>query len=245
LIIKMGAFPFYYWVPRVMAGISWFTCLILLTWQKVAPLFTITTLLSIQNRYILLGLICFSAVGSTLIGGLGGVNQRQLRALIAYSSIGHLGWILFSLTINSWLIILYFIIYICVSITVFVPLIRINLKRIKFLRRIYINKYILFGIFTSLLSLGRVPPLLGFISKWVVIIYCVNSAYYIILAIIIIGSLLSLFYYIRLVFRLCMNFIKYNSIRRIWLFSSIIYYWFSFIINILGGCFFLLVRILN
>ena len=74
-----------------MAGLPWFSCLLLATWQKVAPLFLVVSFVNDVYIYRAILVLCFLAVGSSLVGGVGGINQTQVRALIAYSSIGHLG----------------------------------------------------------------------------------------------------------------------------------------------------------
>lgn len=87
----MGIFPFHFWFPGVIAGLPWLSCLFLSTWQKVGPLFLIISLLEVNLITWLLLTFCVVASGSRLLGGLGGINQTQVRALLAYSSIGHLG----------------------------------------------------------------------------------------------------------------------------------------------------------
>lgn len=91
LCVKLGLFPFHYWLPRVMAGLPWVSCLLLATWQKFAPLFLMLCLLELSRSYLIACVVCFIGMGSSLVGGLGGMNQTQIRALLAYSSIGHLG----------------------------------------------------------------------------------------------------------------------------------------------------------
>lgn len=68
----------------------------LATWQKVAPLLLITSLIEISALYSIVLLISLIAGTSSLVGGIGGINQTQIRAILAYSSVGHLGWIVFA-----------------------------------------------------------------------------------------------------------------------------------------------------
>ena len=60
--------------------------------------------------------------GSRLAGGFGGLNQTQVRALLAYSSIGHIGWIIFGLSSRESTIKVYFVIYIFISVCIFMSL---------------------------------------------------------------------------------------------------------------------------
>ncbi len=91
LCVKLGLFPFHYWLPSVMAGLPWLSCLLLATWQKIAPLFLLLCLLELNKVYRITFIFCIIRAGRSLVGGFGGINQTQVRALLAYSSIGHLG----------------------------------------------------------------------------------------------------------------------------------------------------------
>lgn len=84
--LKIGLAPLHIWLPEVLQGLDLTTGLIISTWQKLAP-FAILAQLSAHASPILI------AIGllSTLVGGWGGLNQTQLRKILAYSSIAHLG----------------------------------------------------------------------------------------------------------------------------------------------------------
>lgn len=87
LLIKVGAAPFHFWFPIVIKGLCWASCGILMIFQKIIPLVIISCTLD-GGLYIYLLIFCI--VGS-LVGGVGGLNQINLRFLLAYSSIGHIG----------------------------------------------------------------------------------------------------------------------------------------------------------
>nr|YP_009943005.1 NADH dehydrogenase subunit 2 [Littorina brevicula]QOD40610.1 NADH dehydrogenase subunit 2 [Littorina brevicula]ULR86934.1 NADH dehydrogenase subunit 2 [Littorina brevicula]UOH96723.1 NADH dehydrogenase subunit 2 [Littorina brevicula] len=201
LIIKMGMFPFHFWLPSVMAGLPWVSCLLLATWQKIAPLFLISSFLEAGILYSFIILLSLMASGSSIIGGIGGMNQTQVRAILAYSSIGHLGWIVFASCQGVWAMKSYFSIYLVISVSVFMALWYLNLNNIKNLTDLMTpDPWKTFSIMVMLLSLGGLPPLLGFISKWVVVSSSMNSNFWIFLFFLILGSVLSLFYYLSLYF---------------------------------------------
>lgn len=105
LLIKLGAAPFHYWFPAVASGIGWVQNFFLITWQKFGPLVLLNYVFGIPALIIILiGL-------RTFIGSVGGLNQRSLRKLIAYSSINHLGWLLVASYFGTKFMIIYFIIY--------------------------------------------------------------------------------------------------------------------------------------
>lgn len=101
LLLKNGAAPFHFWFPGVIEGLSWINGLILITWQKIAPLILISY--NINYNFFLISIIL-----SIIIGALGGLNQTSLRKLIAFSSINHLGWILIAIINNELLWFTYF-----------------------------------------------------------------------------------------------------------------------------------------
>nr|YP_010713536.1 NADH dehydrogenase subunit 2 [Mauritia arabica]UVF28355.1 NADH dehydrogenase subunit 2 [Mauritia arabica asiatica]WDA98668.1 NADH dehydrogenase subunit 2 [Mauritia arabica] len=208
LFVKLGLFPFHFWLPSVMAGLPWLSCLLLATWQKLAPLCLTMSLFQFGFSYNLLLILCTISVGSSLIGGIGGVNQTQVRALLAYSSIGHLGWIMFGLMHSEWVMKSYFVIYVFISFCLFMTLWYSDsgvMKNLDSLKKSGLNHI---GVMIMLLSLGGLPPLLGFISKWLVMVASINGYLWSFVFALILGSLMSLFYYLGLFFSLFLNNLK-------------------------------------
>ncbi|KAM7224618.1 NADH dehydrogenase subunit 2 (mitochondrion) [Capra ibex] len=115
LAMKLGMAPFHFWVPEVTQGIPLSSGLILLTWQKLAPLSVLYQILPSIN----LNLILTLSILSIMIGGWGGLNQTQLRKIMAYSSIAHMGWMTAILPYNPTMMLLNLIIYITMTSTMF------------------------------------------------------------------------------------------------------------------------------
>nr|YP_010939806.1 NADH dehydrogenase subunit 2 [Charonia tritonis]WLF86365.1 NADH dehydrogenase subunit 2 [Charonia tritonis] len=244
LCVKLGLFPFHFWLPSVMAGLPWVSCLLLATWQKLAPIFLITSLLELSNSYWLVIILCLMSSGSALMGGLGGMNQTQVRALLAYSSIGHLGWILFALIHGEWLMKIYLSIYILISSCMFVSLWLSDSGMMKSLDNLSTSNFAQLNIMLMLLSLGGLPPMLGFISKWLVVTSSVPGPFMLFLFFLILGSLMSLFYYLSLFFSVTLSGMKKFSIFE----SNINYSGFLMMIvllNVLGGLLILLMNSLS
>nr|URF21491.1 NADH dehydrogenase subunit 2 [Clithon corona] len=200
LMMKLGVFPFHFWLPSVMSGLSWLGCMILATWQKLAPIFLMGCLFEGDEKSSLIlvavGLSCMSA----LAGGLGGLNQTQFRSLLAYSSIVHLGWLVYCLTCHQGALKLYLFVYIFTSIMIFGLLLGVEMNTFSSVKKLSSEKLMASIVMTViLLSLAGMPPLLGFASKWVAIncgIYLGSSLLSI--GVLIVGSLMSLFYYLSL-----------------------------------------------
>nr|QGW36196.1 NADH dehydrogenase subunit 2 [Monodonta labio] len=206
LMLKLGSFPFHFWFPSVMAGVSWLSCLLLTTWQKLAPLFLLATITSTwtQMSHATMSFLLLSAGLSSLVGGIGGLNQTQIRALLAYSSIGHIGWMVFCATTSSSALKIYFLVYFLVSICLFFSL---WASEKSFFSQTgtssppttKLNETFLIFM---LLSLGGMPPLLGFFAKWLAVWSGCSVGSFAALAPLLAGSLISLFYYLTLLFSL-------------------------------------------
>nr|ABL11157.1 NADH dehydrogenase subunit 2 [Coelognathus helena] len=166
LMMKMAAAPFHFWLPEVSQGTTTLTTLIILTWQKIAPLTIMLTIHSKTNITLLLS----SATLSVIIGGLGSLNQTQLRKLMAYSSIAHTGWIMATLTMAPHISTLTFTIY---TLTTTPSLLLINLTTSTTIKDIGVmwtnSPFIMLALSTTILSLGGLPPLLGFMPKWLIL----------------------------------------------------------------------------
>lgn len=149
---------------------------------------------------------------STLIGAIGGLNQNSLRKLLAFSSINHIGWIISAIIFNENLWLVYFLIYTFLNICV---IIMFNKYKIFYLNQIYTlfmgSTVIKFSLLTSLLSLGGLPPFLGFIPKWLIIQSLIFIKLNFINIFIICISLITLFYYLKVGFAaFIINYNEFN-----------------------------------
>lgn len=209
ILIKLGIAPCHFWYPSVIASLSWTNCIILSTWQKLAPLsLLIITLYKTQSRT----LIILTAGINALIGGIIGINQTHLRPLLAYSSIGHIGWITSILAINKYIFcIIYFIIYSIIVLPIFLIISTINSKTIKTLHNLFKNNTVLvFAIAILILSLAGVPPLTGFIPKLIIIIKLIETNYTV-LVFLLLGTYINLYYYLNISFNILLTRRNINS----------------------------------
>nr|YP_009185996.1 NADH dehydrogenase subunit 2 [Tetartopeus terminatus]ALO71194.1 NADH deshydrogenase subunit 2 [Tetartopeus terminatus] len=195
LITKMGAAPFHFWFPEVMEGSSWNICFMLLTWQKIAPMIMI--MYNISKLKFFMVIIIFSM----LIGGIQGLNQISMRKIMAYSSINHIGWMISTMFFMETIWILYFIVYSIISINIIAMLSMMNIFYTKQLILLSNNNlwFKLLFIF-NFLSLGGLPPFLGFMPKWITIQYLTMENHLMLSLIMVVMTLMTLYYYIRLTF---------------------------------------------
>nr|QJS35657.1 NADH dehydrogenase subunit 2 [Bactrocera tuberculata] len=194
LLLKSGAAPFHFWFPNVMEGLSWMNALTLMTWQKIAPLMLISY--TTQSVFIFMAIIA-----STITGSLGGLNQTSLRKLMAFSSINHLGWMLAAMQANESMWCIYFSFYTFLSFSLTFMFNNFKMFHINQLFNSFFNSKILkFILFLNLLSLGGLPPFIGFLPKWLVIQLLVLKSQYMLMTVMTVMTLITLFFYLRLCF---------------------------------------------
>nr|YP_009024054.1 NADH dehydrogenase subunit 2 [Kingdonella bicollina]ADZ56274.1 NADH dehydrogenase subunit 2 [Kingdonella bicollina] len=195
LFLKMGAAPFHFWFPEVMGMSSWINCLTLMTWQKMAPMMVLSYCIKFSPFMFTIIIL------SIIIGALGGLNQTSLRQLLAYSSISHLGWMISSLMVSENVWELYFIIYSLLSLIMILLFKQMNLFS---LNQIYsstnMKSETKFLMFTVLLSLGGLPPFLGFLPKWIIINSLMENNMATLMTIMVMLTMITLYYYLRISF---------------------------------------------
>nr|QLD21541.1 NADH dehydrogenase subunit 2 [Guerlinguetus brasiliensis] len=218
LSMKMGLAPFHLWVPEVTQGIPLMSGLILLTWQKIAPISIMFQIAPSIN----FTLIMIMALTSILLGGWGGLNQTQLRKILAYSSIAHMGWMMAIISFDPTLSILNLLVYIVLTTNMFM-LLYYNKKTSTLSLSSSWNKSPLFAsiILTVLMSLGGLPPLTGFSPKWMIIKELVSNNNIILPTSMAILALLNLYFYMRLIYSTSLTlFPSSNNIKLKWQFEN-------------------------
>nr|YP_010574434.1 NADH dehydrogenase subunit 2 [Dipodomys spectabilis]UZH94528.1 NADH dehydrogenase subunit 2 [Dipodomys spectabilis] len=197
LTMKLGLAPFHLWVPEVTQGIPLLSGLILLTWQKLAPISILYQLSPFMEKNLILSM----SILSILLGGWGGLNQTQLRKIMAYSSIAHMGWMMAVMIYNPSTMILNLIIYIILTVTLFVSLNSLSITTTSSLTSTW-NSHPLMTLATllCLMSLGGLPPLTGFLPKWLIIQEMIFNDMIATSLTMAMMALLNLFFYMRLIY---------------------------------------------
>nr|YP_010414766.1 NADH dehydrogenase subunit 2 [Mocis undata]URT60120.1 NADH dehydrogenase subunit 2 [Mocis undata] len=202
MLMKMGASPFHFWFPNMVEGLSWFNNFILMTWQKITPMIILSYYF---NKNFIIIVIMLNAI----IGGLGGLNQTSLRKIMAFSSINNLSWMLSAIMISENLWMFYLMLYsFMISIMCFI----FNILNMFFINQLFINNMnplIKINLLINFLSLGGLPPFIGFFPKWIIINFLIMNQMYLLTFILIMMSLILLFFYIRIIYSTFMfNYIK-------------------------------------
>nr|YP_004347640.1 NADH dehydrogenase subunit 2 [Marilyna darwinii]BAK10043.1 NADH dehydrogenase subunit 2 [Marilyna darwinii] len=207
LALKIGLAPLHSWLPEVLQGLNLTTGLIMSTWQKIAP-FAILIQLQPNNQVplVLLGIL------SMLVGGWGGMNQTQLRKVLAYSSIAHLGWMVviiqFSPTL-SWLALAIYILMTSSSFLIF------HLKNTTTINSLS-TSWAVTPVTTALLplillSLGGLPPLTGFMPKWLILQELTKQDLALAATMGALSALLSLYFYLRVSYAITLTMAPNNT----------------------------------
>nr|UZC29811.1 NADH dehydrogenase subunit 2 [Microtus richardsoni] len=197
LAIKLGLAPFHSWLPEVTQGIKLNVGIILLTWQKVAPLSILSQFYELMNHNLLI----LSAIISVLIGAWNGLNQTQTRKILAYSSIAHMGWMVSILPYNPSLTTLNLLIYIMMTIPLFIMFHTHSFTSITSMSLMW-NKMPMALPMVSLilLSMGGLPPLTGFLPKWAIITELMKNNNLPLASLMAMTALINLFFYTRLIY---------------------------------------------
>nr|YP_009110211.1 NADH dehydrogenase subunit 2 [Nomophila noctuella]AIW64977.1 NADH dehydrogenase subunit 2 [Nomophila noctuella] len=202
LLMKMGSAPFHFWFPNIVEGLSWFNNFILMSWQKITPIILLSYYFN--NNFIIIIIIM-----NATIGAIGGLNQTSLRKLLAFSSINNLSWMLSSMMISENLWMFYFFMYSFMISIMCMLFYFMNMFFINQLFFINMNYMIKLSMFINFLSLGGLPPFIGFFPKWIIINFLMNNNFIILTFILIMMSLIMLFFYIRILYSSFMfNYLK-------------------------------------
>nr|YP_009115151.1 NADH dehydrogenase subunit 2 [Sinibrama taeniatus]AIZ77119.1 NADH dehydrogenase subunit 2 [Sinibrama taeniatus] len=211
LALKIGLAPMHFWMPEVLQGLDLLTGLILSTWQKLAPFALIIQTAQAADPMLLTAL----GVMSTLVGGWGGLNQTQLRKILAYSSIAHMGWMIIILQYAPQLTLLALGVYIFMTSAAFLTLKTSSATKINTLSMVWSKNPVLTTTTALvLLSLGGLPPLTGFMPKWLILQELAKQNLPITATIMALAALLSLYFYLRLCYAMTLT-ISPNTINSV------------------------------
>lgn len=188
---RIGAAPFYFWFPSVCGRLGWLSCLILLIFQKIIPLMLVVIFIR-WLRWVII-------ITSLVCGVFGSFNQSDIKQLFSYSSIHHLGWIFLCNLCSDYVWILYLAMY---AFVIF-GLVMILLKDdVIYIDRVEKGKSkVWFGL--GILSIGGIPPILGFFLKWMAFKFIINISIIFVL-VLVFTSVLMFYIYFRVVYNIFM-----------------------------------------
>lgn len=211
LLFKLAAAPFHAWAPDVYHGSPSLITAYFAIVPKIATLGVLVNLLFGPFWTIFLEmqpLFILSGIMSIVVGAFGALNQSNLKRLLAYSAIGHMGFIILGVGVGSLESLqasfLYILFYIIMSINVFSFVLTFYDKGgphfITQLTAISRLEPILgITLVICLFSMAGVPPLSGFFSKYLVLVSLVHNEFFIVAILAVLASAISGFYYLRII----------------------------------------------
>nr|YP_010956745.1 NADH dehydrogenase subunit 2 [Fundulus luciae]WMY89851.1 NADH dehydrogenase subunit 2 [Fundulus luciae] len=192
LALKLGVAPLHIWMPEVLQCLPYRDGLILLTWQKLAPFYLLLHVGYDTNLLLILGLL------SILIGGWGGLNNTKMRKIVAYSSIANMGWMMLTLQSYPSLSFIVLILYFVVVLALMEIIKMVNGTSINSLASSWSKSPIISSMLPLiLLSTGGLPPLTGFMPKWLILQELTKQDLAPLATLAALSSLLSLYFYLR------------------------------------------------
>ena len=212
LVFKLSAAPFHMWTPDVYEGAPSSVTAFMSTAPKVAPF-------AVLLRFLLDGaghaggqwqlIIEIVAITSMIVGSLAAIGQVSIKRLMAYSSIGHMGYALMGLAAADAVgvtgVLVYLLTYIFMNVGVFCCIMAMRrrgvaLERISDLAGLGRNDPLLAGLFALFLfSMAGLPPLAGFFGKLYVFLAALHHGLWLLLGVGVVTSVVSAFYYVRVV----------------------------------------------
>nr|ABC88467.1 NADH dehydrogenase subunit 2 [Piculus chrysochloros]ABF61743.1 NADH dehydrogenase subunit 2 [Piculus chrysochloros] len=197
IAMKLGLTPFHFWFPEVLQGSPLITALLLSTAMKLPPI----SILILTSNSLNPPLLTLMAILSAAVGGWMGLNQTQIRKLLAFSSISHLGWMTIIIIYAPKLTLLTFLLYTLLTSAIFLTLDTSNTTKLSTLLSAWTKTPMLNAtLMLTLLSLAGLPPFTGFLPKWLIIQELTKQEMTPTALIIALLSLLSLFFYLRLAY---------------------------------------------
>ncbi|MEK9741705.1 MAG: NADH-quinone oxidoreductase subunit NuoN [Pelagibacteraceae bacterium] len=212
LAFKISAVPFHMWTPDVYEGSPTSVTAFFALAPKVAGFGAIIRILYVAFGNVFLewqSILIFISIGSMILGAVAAIGQTNIKRLMAYSSISHMGYGLAGLTTGIHegvsASILYIFLYVVMNIGSFVCILlmkrkNIYLENIRDLSGLSKNHPIIAFSFTVILfSLAGIPPLAGFFAKFYVFMAVIKSNLFALAIIGLITSVISAFYYLRII----------------------------------------------
>lgn len=218
-LFKLTAAPFHMWAPDVYEGSPTAITAFFSIAPKIALFAVFIRLFNFSFYDLMLPwqkMIILCSLASMCVGALAALSQYKIKRLLAYSSIGHIGYLLIGLSCASVegieALFIYLIIYIIMTINVFALLLSLtssepkhfdSISRIKYLSDLGMlsktNPVLAFTLTCTMFSMAGIPPLAGFCSKFYIFFAALGSSLYFLAIIGVLTSVVSCFYYIRLI----------------------------------------------
>ncbi len=215
IAFKISAAPFHMWTPDVYQGASTPITALLSTLPKLSAVIMLLRIVHDsmpEFSYIWLNILMILSIASMVLGAFAALGQTNIKRLLAYSSIGHIGYILIGIVASATqpelgmeAVLIYMIIYVVTSIGSFAVVLCMCLpdgmtEKIEDLAGYSQTHPVMAGVFAILLfSLAGIPPLAGFFGKYFIFLSAMKAELYALAIIGVLSSVVSAYYYLRII----------------------------------------------
>jgi len=212
LAFKISAVPFHMWTPDVYEGAPTPVTAFFAAAPKMAAIALLVRVTMQAFEPIAIDwqqIVVFISIASMLLGSFAAIGQRNIKRLMAYSSIGHMGFALVGLAANSQAgvrgVIIYMLIYLAMTLGTFAFILAMrrndtNVEQIEDLAGIASTNPVMATVMTILMfSMAGIPPLAGFWAKWYVFLAAINAGLVPLAIIGVLSSVVAAYYYLRII----------------------------------------------
>lgn len=212
LAFKISAVPFHMWTPDVYEGAPTPVTAFFAAAPKMAAMALFVRVAMQAFEPIALDwqqIISFIAIASMLLGSFAAIGQQNFKRLMAYSSIGHMGFALVGLAANNEAgvrgVVIYMLIYMVMTLGTFAVILSMrrndqNVEGIAELSGLATTNPVMATILTIMMfSLAGIPPLAGFWAKWYVFLAAIDAGLYALSVIGVLASVVGAYYYLRII----------------------------------------------
>ncbi len=212
LAFKISAVPFHMWTPDVYEGAPTSITAFFAIVPKVSAValiyrFCLEPFSSLYNEWS--QIIVFLSIASMFLGSIAAIRQTNIKRLLAYSSIGHVGYILIGLVSFSDEgtkgAAIYILIYLFMNIAIFSILLSLKFEN-KYIEKIEdlsglskVKPFLSLSIAIIMLSMAGIPPFAGFFGKFYIFASALNSNLYSLAVFGVLSSVIAAFYYLRII----------------------------------------------
>ena len=213
LAFKISAVPFHMWTPDVYEGAPTPVTAFFAAAPKIAAMAVLTRIVVTAFHPVLADwrqIIVFISIASMLLGSFAAIGQRNFKRLMAYSSIGHMGYALVGLAAGNQTgvsgVMLYMVIYMVMTLGTFACILAMKRKNgvmveeVSDLAGLSSTHPFMATVLTALMfSLAGIPPLAGFFGKYFVFVAAIQAHLYGLAIIGVLASVVGAYYYLRVV----------------------------------------------
>ena len=209
---KLAVFPFHFWAPDVYQGAANQVTAYIATASKVAAMALLIRMVSLTGsaaagNYLVHILVALSIVSMT-VGNLAAIVQKDIKRLLAYSTIAHAGYVLIGILSMSTAgysgVIFYALALLVMKFTAFLVVVKVadddrNLQIDQLAGLYHRSPLLAMALMVSIFSLAGIPPTIGFTGKLFIFLAAMEQGYFTLVLIAMINVVISLYYYLLII----------------------------------------------